>query len=70
MYHLRGLDFLIQQGKELSRAAESWGRGQKVCVCGLQWCSGTENLVGSLWFSPTPILGGEGATGTCVPGTG
>lgn len=26
-------------------------------MCGLQWCSGTENLVGSLWFSPGPVLG-------------
>lgn len=66
--HLRGWDFLFS-GVHISLGLQKAGEGGRRCVCGLQWCSGTENLVGSLWFSPPPSWG-EGATGTRVPGAG
>lgn len=59
MYYLRDWDFLIQQGTQLSRAAENWGRGQKVCV----WPAGVlgnRKSSGQPLALPRPHPGGRG----------
>lgn len=61
--HLRGWDPLFSRAhsplgrRKLGKGAEG--------VCGLQWCSGTENLVGSLWFPQPPSWGRGGHRHLC-----